>query len=343
MSAVAGGHPLYGKSPFKVALLETGTQHELLIAASAVVHIVATLIVLRLSKNSWVTARLRTKETPKMAACLFAAYVVGFVHATIVSVASVLVVVYERYEIWPVTIAFSIGYFISDFIFYALPTRQLVMVIHHVVMIVGHYPTMEMPAAVLYGAGDAHMIIWLSATGYLTEISNLFLDVRWFQLKVFGNPSQLSYAINSFFLLATYVVTRVLVMPLVRAHGRTPYSVSVCAPRLPHRRLAPGGHWRVRAGDLLLHAAQVPAVQAGGAARLLLRHRARLLLHFAHVNGLHVHPAQARAARLLLLLEAEEARLSAASRLLSTGKRRTGKAPEASGVGTFWARQARTW
>mmetsp|Transcript_20575 Transcript_20575/g.63990 ORF Transcript_20575/g.63990 Transcript_20575/m.63990 type:complete len:147 (-) Transcript_20575:10-450(-) len=82
-------------------------------------------------------------------------------------------------------------------------------------MIIGHYPTMERPAAVLYGAGDAELIMWLSAVGYLTEISNIFLDVRWFQLKVFGTPATLPYALNSLLLLVSYVVTRVLIMPIV--------------------------------------------------------------------------------------------------------------------------------
>ncbi|KAJ1616369.1 hypothetical protein T492DRAFT_895610 [Pavlovales sp. CCMP2436] len=201
--------------PFYTALLHTDTRHEVMIAVSAVVHILCTALVLRLSKNSWVTAKLRKRETPEMAATLFGAYVVGFVHAIVVSVSAVLVVCYERYEIWPATVAFSIGYFVSDFIFYALPTKQLVMVIHHIVMIVGHYPTMEQPAAILYGAGDAHLIMWLSAVGYLTEISNLFLDVRWFQLKIFGQPAQITYTVNSVFLLLSYIATRVVIMPVV--------------------------------------------------------------------------------------------------------------------------------
>lgn len=211
--------PFSGPSPFRVALFETGTEHELVIAGSALLHILCTMLVLRLSARSWVTAKLREKMSPRMAACLFGAYVVGFVHAAVVSVVAVRVVVYERYELWPLTVAYSIGYFISDFLFYALPTRQAVMVVHHVVMIVGHYPTMERPAAALYGAGDPHLIMWLSAAGYLTEISNLFLDVRWFQLKVAGPPSPLPYAANSALLLASYILTRVLIMPLVRARA----------------------------------------------------------------------------------------------------------------------------
>jgi len=282
-------------SPFLVALFETDTRHEAIIVASAALHIVATFAVLRLTKDSWLTAKLRRKESPPMAACLLAAYIVGFVHAVIVSVASVLVVVYGRYEIWPLTIAYSIGYFISDFIFYALPTRQLVMVIHHVVMIIGHYPTMERPAAVLYGAGDAELIMWLSAVGYLTEISNIFLDVRWFQLKVFGTPATLPYALNSLLLLVSYVVTRVLIMPIVRAHAaaRRARRRARSHPATPSRRRCTAHDARA-AGDVDQGGSALRAIQAGRAAHLLLRRHDWRRLHHAHVRRVHGHPAQAR-------------------------------------------------
>jgi hypothetical protein len=85
-----------GAGPFYTALLNTDSRHEAMIAVSAVVHILITTLVLRLSKDSWVTARLRKRETPELSATLFAAYIVGFVHAVVVSVSAVLVVVYER-------------------------------------------------------------------------------------------------------------------------------------------------------------------------------------------------------------------------------------------------------
>lgn len=293
-------------SPFRVAWYETDFQLEMMIAISAAVHILASLLVVRLSKDSWVTAKLRKKETQTMASCLLAAYVVGFVHAIIVSVSAVLVVVYERYEVWPPTIALSIGYFISDFIFFALPTKQPVMVIHHLVMIVGHYPTMELPAATLYGAGDPHLIMWLSAVGYLTEISNIFLDVRWFQLKVFpGPPADWSYALNSLFLLVSYILTRVVIMPVVRAvrQQRAPHAPARRAvPRRPPRARAPVAS----AGSVAVPAPALRRLRGDGPAGLVPRHRGRHGLHQLNVGCVHLHPAQGRHEGLFLLQPTQE-------------------------------------
>jgi hypothetical protein len=299
-------------SPFWVALYETDSRLEAMIAISAAVHILTSLLVIWLSKDSWVTAKLRQKQSPAMAGCLFAAYVVGFVHAVIVSVSAILVVVYERYEVWPLTIALSIGYFISDFIFFALPTKQPVMVIHHIVMIVGHYPTMELPAATLYGAGDAHLIMWLSAVGYLTEISNLFLDVRWFQLKVFeGPPAQWSYALNSLFLLVSYIFTRVVIMPVVRA-ARARRACIACA-RLAEpcptrsvcaRRSRPRPP--VASGCVAVPAPALRSVRGLGPAGRVPHHRGWCRLHQLDVGRVHIRSAQGWPVRLFLLQPAQE-------------------------------------
>lgn len=217
----AKGASASARSPFVVGLYETDTTIEYVVLASFAAHVILTLLVMRVAWSSWLTAKLRAKkETPRSAATLLAAYAVGFVHALVVSAAAIAVTVFERYDVWPPTLAYSLGYFLSDFCFYAAPTLNFPIVIHHIVMVVGHYPVMEREAATLYGAGDAHLITWLSACGYLTEISNLFLDVRWYQLKVQPRtPSNGAYALNAAVLLLTYVLTRIVIMPWVRARA----------------------------------------------------------------------------------------------------------------------------
>jgi hypothetical protein len=55
--------------------------------------------------------------------------------------------------------------------------------VHHVVMIMCHYPVASNAGAELCGAGSALWAIRLSVLGYLCELSNPLMNYRWYLMQ----------------------------------------------------------------------------------------------------------------------------------------------------------------
>ena len=60
-----------------------------------------------------------------------------------------------------------------------MPKGDGLILFHHLVMCVCHYPVGSGAGARLAGAGDARWVVWLSMMGYLSEVSNPLMNYRW--------------------------------------------------------------------------------------------------------------------------------------------------------------------
>jgi len=116
--------------------------------------------------------------------------------------------------VWRWALAFSQGYFIADALLYGTRREHWVLV-HHGWMVIAHHPIGEpLRLCQMMGCGDANVAVWLSATGYLAEISTVFLNIRWFHHKLLKKHC-LWYTINSALLLLTYPIARVAAVPFI--------------------------------------------------------------------------------------------------------------------------------
>ena len=116
---------------------------------------------------------------------------------------------YNLWQRW--VLPFSISYFIADGIWYCIPKRDLLISLHHVVMIMCHYPVGEPAAALLCGAGQWKWAAWVSMTGYLAELSNPLLNVRWWLMQTLEKDHWLFGANNTLIVLS--FVGRIVLFP----------------------------------------------------------------------------------------------------------------------------------
>mmetsp|Transcript_31005 Transcript_31005/g.70942 ORF Transcript_31005/g.70942 Transcript_31005/m.70942 type:complete len:262 (+) Transcript_31005:20-805(+) len=117
-----------------------------------------------------------------------------------------------------VGIPLSAGYLITDTVFYCFAKRDLPMVVHHMVMLIAHWCVGSVHASTIGGAGDPVWAVKVSAAGYLSELPNPSLNVRWFMTKMLTKHS-VFFTINNMYLLITWIGTRLVFMPfLVYTH-----------------------------------------------------------------------------------------------------------------------------
>lgn len=105
----------------------------------------------------------------------------------------------------------SISYFMADFIWYCIPTGDLLICAHHIVMISCHYPVGEMAGAVMCGAGDWKWAVWLSMVGYLSELSNPLLNIRWWLMQTLDKSTFRFSMINTLVVLS--FIGRIILFP----------------------------------------------------------------------------------------------------------------------------------
>ncbi|CAE8611047.1 unnamed protein product [Polarella glacialis] len=90
-------------------------------------------------------------------------------------------------------------------------------------MTLAHHPIGALSrGCMLMGCGDCTLAVWLSATGYLSEISTVFLNIRWFQHRWLRQHS-IWYTINMILVLVTYPLARVIIpVPFILAGSLWP-------------------------------------------------------------------------------------------------------------------------
>jgi len=114
---------------------------------------------------------------------------------------------------WPaVGLPFSIAYLITDIVFYCWPKRDVVIFVHHLIMMFSHFTTGTTSGALICGAGDVKWAQWVSVVGYLSEIPNPFLNSRWYMLKTL-KKNHVIFTVNNSILLVTWIVGRLIVLP----------------------------------------------------------------------------------------------------------------------------------
>ncbi|CAE8612513.1 unnamed protein product [Polarella glacialis] len=127
-------------------------------------------------------------------------------------------------RLWSWALAYSQGYFIADGIYNALSEHGETWVLwHHAWMTLAHHPIGALSrGCMLMGCGDCSLAVWLSATGYLSEISTVFLNIRWFQHRWLRQHS-IWYTINMILVLVTYPLARVIIpVPFILAGSLWP-------------------------------------------------------------------------------------------------------------------------
>mmetsp|Transcript_123422 Transcript_123422/g.384126 ORF Transcript_123422/g.384126 Transcript_123422/m.384126 type:complete len:282 (+) Transcript_123422:106-951(+) len=156
--------------------------------------------------------------------------VIATAHALVTSGAAMWVVLCQAYgdpfgwavSVWQWALAFSQGYFLADAALYGT-RREAWVLVHHGWMIIAHHPIGEpLHGCALMGCGDCGRAVWLSATGYWAEISTVFLNIRWFQLRWYERHD-FWYLLNSACLLVTYPLMRVVAVPFILSGSLWPY------------------------------------------------------------------------------------------------------------------------
>lgn len=170
------------------------------------------------------------QRTPGRSGLQAATTVCSSIHALGTSIAAIWVVAAQAagdtsgfaVPLWQWALAFSQGYFLADAALYGV-RRESWVVLHHGWMVLAHHPIGE-PAhgCRLMGCGDCSRAVWLSATGYLAEVSTVFLSVRWFQHRWLRKHSAW-YTVNSVCLLVTYAAGRLVTVPLILGGSLWPY------------------------------------------------------------------------------------------------------------------------
>lgn len=127
-------------------------------------------------------------------------------------------------RLWSWTLAFSQGYFIADGLCFGLDENGATWVlIHHAWMTIAHHPIGELTrGCALMGLGDCSRAVWLSSVGYLSEVSTVFLNIRWLQHQ-WLQEHNIWYSVNSSIILLTYPSARVLAVPCLLAGSLWPH------------------------------------------------------------------------------------------------------------------------
>lgn len=118
----------------------------------------------------------------------------------------------RNYAFWQRKILpFSLSYFMADFIWYCIPQGDLLISAHHLVMISCHYPVGEPASALMCGAGNWKWAVWLSMVGYLSELSNPLLNIRWWLMQTLDKSTYRFSFINTLVVLS--FIARIILFP----------------------------------------------------------------------------------------------------------------------------------
>eukprot|EP00040_Diaphanoeca_grandis_P040920 m.262268 g.262268 ORF g.262268 m.262268 type:complete len:270 (-) comp45002_c0_seq1:10-819(-) len=138
-------------------------------------------------------------------------YPASLVHATGSSFAPVAYFCgFVGLNVWhEFSLPLSMAYFITDFFVYCIPNKDVLMVIHHLVMIVCHITVGTEIGATCSGGGDIELVRQLSIAGYMAELPNILLTTRWIIMKTnaLGNYPVM-FALHNLVLLLTFIGTR---------------------------------------------------------------------------------------------------------------------------------------
>jgi hypothetical protein len=125
----------------------------------------------------------------------------------------------------------SLSYFMADFIWYCIPTGDILISCHHIVMIMCHYPVGEMASAMMCGAGNWKWAVWLSMVGYLSELSNPLLNLRWWLMQTLQKSTYRFAMVNS--LVVFSFICRIILFPyLIWYHVWPRYSEFVAKQQM---------------------------------------------------------------------------------------------------------------
>eukprot|EP00298_Acanthocystis_sp_HF-20_P029818 c8755_g1_i1.p1 GENE.c8755_g1_i1~~c8755_g1_i1.p1 ORF type:complete len:292 (+),score=65.73 c8755_g1_i1:105-980(+) len=134
-------------------------------------------------------------------------------HAFITGSAS-LIIVYlgpDYYYVWQqAIIPLTVGYFLADICVYCIPKLDWLITIHHITMIVCHFPVNDTRIVQLCTGGEKDFGIWLSMCGYTSEIVIPILSYRWWQTQCLSEHTT-SFAVGGVFIILNFIA-RCLVM-----------------------------------------------------------------------------------------------------------------------------------
>jgi hypothetical protein len=106
--------------------------------------------------------------------------------------------------IWQtVGLPISISYFLTDCYFYCLPRKDALIFVHHIIMVLCHYPVVHNSGAILGGAGNIEWVIWLSIIGYTSEVSTAVMNYRWYLINTL-EENWIGFGITNAFVAASW-------------------------------------------------------------------------------------------------------------------------------------------
>ena len=103
----------------------------------------------------------------------------------------------------------SLSYFVADCYFYCLPRKDVVIFVHHCLMIFGLYPLGHESGALLAGAGDAEWAIWLCIVMYTSELSTAIMNYRWYLVNTL-EENWIGFAIVNGFAMLSWTFRAIL-------------------------------------------------------------------------------------------------------------------------------------
>ena len=107
-------------------------------------------------------------------------------------------------HVWQqVGLPISISYFVTDCYFYCLPRRDMIIFIHHCIMVFCHYPVGSDSGAILAGGGDIEWVTWLSIVGYTSEVSTAVMNYRWYLINTL-EKNWIGFGIVNAFVVASW-------------------------------------------------------------------------------------------------------------------------------------------
>jgi len=93
-----------------------------------------------------------------------------------------------RYIWQVVALPLSLSYFLVDMIFYCYPRRDYIISLHHIFVIIAMYPVGNDEGAMLFGGGDRNWTVLMSAIAYISEVSTVLMNYKWYLLRTLDGP-----------------------------------------------------------------------------------------------------------------------------------------------------------
>jgi len=140
--------------------------------------------------------------------------VAGTIHGLSISIIAALVCLglvdlsWWRLVGLPLTVAYNI----SDLLFFCIPKKSKIFVVHHLCIIWAHLSVCSEATATIAGVGDAVWAQNLSALGFLSEIPLPLLNLRWWAQRAWKRSGRVHVALDAL-CVATWTVFRVVLFP----------------------------------------------------------------------------------------------------------------------------------